>query len=67
MQTEAMTLSARAIIDKEVGPPLRQLARNLERLLADTRRPWDTWLSHAATAMASAICSAMLVLYVMYR
>jgi hypothetical protein len=66
-QTQAMTVSARAIIDKEVGPPLRQLARNLEQVGADTRRRWDTWLIHAATAAASAICSAMLVLYIVYR
>jgi len=66
-QTQAMTVSAQAIIDKEVGPPLRQLARNLEQLVADTNRRWDTWLIYAATATASAICSAMLVLYVVYR
>lgn len=66
-QTQAMTASARAIVDKEVGPPLRQLARDLEQLVTDTRRRWDTWLIHAATAAASAICSAMLVLYIVYR
>jgi uncharacterized protein (DUF885 family) len=67
VQTQAMTTSARAIVDKEVGPPLRQLATNLEQLVARTRRPWDVWALHAATAMVSAICSAMLVLYVVYR
>jgi ABC-type transporter Mla subunit MlaD len=67
VQTQAMTTSARAIVDKEVGPPLRELATNLEQLVASTHRPWDVWALHAATAMVSAICSAMLVLYVVYR
>ena len=67
VQIQAMTTSARAIVDKEVGPPLRQLARNLEQLVANTHRPWDVWVSHAATAIVSAICSAMLVLYVVSR
>ena len=66
VQTQAMTVSARAIVDREVGPPLRRLASNLEQLVASTHRPWDSWLIHAATATASAICSAMLVLYVVY-
>jgi hypothetical protein len=67
VQTQAMTTSARAIVDKEVEPPLRQLAWNLEQLVASTRRPWDAWALHAATATVSGICSAMLVLYVVYR
>ena len=66
-QTTAMTASARAMFDKEVGPPLRQLASNLEQLVARTRRPWEAWVSHAATATVSATLSAMLVLYVVHR
>jgi hypothetical protein len=31
-QTKAMTASARAMFDNEVGPPLRRLTSNLERL-----------------------------------
>jgi len=67
VQSQAMTTSARAIVDKEVGPPLRQLASNLEQLVASTHRPLEAWALHAATAIVSAICSAMLVLYVVYR
>ena len=68
MQTRAMLDLAKAIVDKEVEPPLRQLAWNLEQLVQRTRRPWwEGWANYAATAMLSAICSAMLVLYVVYR
>ena len=68
MQTRAMLDLSKAIVDKEVAPPLRQLAWNLEQLLQRTRRPrWEAWASHAATATVSAICSAMFVLYVVYR
>ena len=68
MQTRAMLDLSKSIVDKEVGPPLRQLAWNLEQLVQRTRRPWwESWVNYAATALLSAICSAMLVLYVLYR
>ena len=66
-QTRAMTASARALFDKEVGPSLNQLARKLEQLVEQTRRPWEPWATHAATATATAFLSTMLVLYVVYR
>ena len=68
MQTRAMLDLSKAIVDKEIGPPLRQLAWNLEQLVQRTRRPWcESWANYAATAMLSVTCSATLVLYVVYR
>ena len=64
MQTRAMLDLSKAVVDKEVRPPLRELAWNLDQLVQRTRRPWwESWAKYAATAMLSAICSAMLVLY----
>jgi len=67
-QTKAMTDSARAMFDTEVGPPLRRLAWELEQLAKHVRRPWwEDWITFGATAMVSAIWSAMLVLYIVHR
>jgi len=67
-QTKAMTGSARSMFDTEVGPPLRRLAWELEQLAKHVRRPWwEDWITFGATAMVSAIWSAMLVLYIVHR
>ena len=67
-QTRAMSVSARAMFDKEVAPPLRGLASTLEQLVAQARRPWwEDWVSFAATAVVSASWSAGLVLYLVHR
>ena len=58
---------SKAIVDKEVGPPLRRLASDLEQLVQRTRRPWwESWVNYAATAILSAIVSAMLVFYLVH-
>jgi hypothetical protein len=68
IQTRAMLDLSKDIVDKEVGPPLRRLAGNLEQLVLRTRRPWwKSWANNAATAMLSATGSAMLVVYVVHR
>jgi ubiquinone biosynthesis protein UbiJ len=66
-QTRAMTESARAIINSEVGPPLRQLAATVKDVVERAHRPWDAWLTHAATAIVSGICSAGLVVHFLGR
>ena len=66
-QTRAMLDLSKAIVDKEVGLPLRRLASDLEQLVQRTRRPWwESWVNYAATAILSAIVSAMLVFYVVH-
>ena len=55
------------IINSEVGPPLRQLAATLKDVVERAHRPWDAWLTHAATAVVSGICSAVLVIYFLGR
>jgi light-regulated signal transduction histidine kinase (bacteriophytochrome) len=67
MQTQAMNEAARAIIDREVGPPLRRLASNLAQLVQQQRRSWETWAAHAATATVAATLAAMLVFNIVHR
>src|SRR5205809_672424 len=67
MQTQAMLDLSKAIVDREVGPPLRRLASNLAQLVQQQRRSWETWATHAATATVAAILAAALVLNVVCR
>jgi hypothetical protein len=62
-QTRAMEEAARALFRAEVGPSLQRLVMPLQHL-ADLAhrgaRPWDRWLTHAATAaLASALTWAL--------
>ena len=62
-QTEAMGETARTIVEKEVVLPLRQFAAVLKGLIDRARRPWQIWLTHAATAVASATFSGWFVFH----
>jgi hypothetical protein len=62
-QTRAMRESARRIFNDEVGPPLRQVASELHRANQRGQRPWDVWLTHAATAVTAASCTWLLLVY----
>jgi hypothetical protein len=56
-QKQAMTESARAIAATEIAKPMCELAGTLSNLVDRTQRPWETWLTHAATAAVSSVCS----------
>lgn len=59
-QTRAMEDAARALFSSEVGPTLQRLIVPLQNLAERCDRPWERWLTHAATAaVASAITWAM--------
>jgi hypothetical protein len=66
-QIRSMTDAARAIFSKEIEPPLRRLEANAERIVKRAERPWDSWLTHAATAISSAALSATAVIYFLGR
>ena len=61
-QTEAMADAARAVVEKEVVLPLRRFAATLDGLVDRANRPWVAWLTHAATAITSAVASGWFVL-----
>jgi hypothetical protein len=55
-QTRAMEEAARALFSTEVGPALQRLIFPLQHLADRVERPWEAWLTHAATAaVASAV------------
>ena len=62
-QTQAIEEVARAIVAKEIGPPLHQLASTLQVLIERTRRPqWETWATYAATGIVSASAAVWITL-----
>lgn len=62
-QTRAMEEAARTLFRTEVGPALQRVAlplRQLTELARRGARPWQHWLTHAATAvLASALTLAL--------
>jgi hypothetical protein len=69
-QKQAMEEAARMLFRTEVGPALQRVAAPLQHL-ADLAhrgaRPWDSWLTHAATAAVSAALTWMLGSHLLTR
>ena len=61
-QTKAMSDTARSLVEKEVGPKLRDLAARLEKQADRANDPWRDWLAHAGTGVLSAVCVATVLL-----
>jgi methionyl-tRNA synthetase len=60
-QTQAMTDAARAIFNTEADNTLQRVMASLQALaerLEQDRRPWQHWLTHAATAASAAAVAA---------
>ena len=66
MQTKAMSDTARSLVEKEVGPKLRELAAKLEKQADRATDPWRDWLAHACTGTVSAVCVATVFLLSTY-
>lgn len=64
---EATTQAARAVLSQEIAPALQRLIVSLEHAVQRTHRTYAVWLAHAATAILSAACSAVLVLQLLGR
>ncbi len=54
LQARAMNVAARLAFSTEVDSNLARLTRLLQQVLHRVDRPWDLWLTHAATAAVSA-------------
>ena len=54
LHARAMNAAARLAFTAEVDSILARLARSLQQVLHRVDRPWDHWLTHAATAAVSA-------------
>ena len=66
-QTDAMADAARTVVEKEVVQPLQQFAATLRSLIDRANQPWQIWLTHAATAVASAVASGWFILHFLGR
>ena len=67
-QRQAMDAAARAIIEREIEPPMRKLASALQVLIERTRRPqWETWATYAATGTLPTILATCLTVYLMRK
>ena len=53
-QTRAMNEAARLAFADQLNPTLGRLVESLQQLVQRVDRPWEFWLSHAATAVSSA-------------
>jgi hypothetical protein len=53
MQAQAMNAAARLAFSAQVDSNLARLAALLQQALQRVDRPWDLWLTYAATAAAS--------------
>lgn len=69
-QTRAMEEAARMLFRTELGPALQRLALPLQQLTDIARRgarPWQHWLTHAATAVAASALTLALAAWVWPR
>lgn len=49
-QSQAMSTAARTLFNMEFGASQHRLAALLQPVAERLQRPWDSWLTHAATA-----------------
>jgi hypothetical protein len=66
-QTRAMAEAAQTLFKAEIGPALQRLAMPLQHLVQRVDRPWEQWLTHAATAAVASAVTWALAAYVLAR
>jgi hypothetical protein len=62
-QTQAMAATARELFKTELGPAMQRLASPLQNLVKRLDRPWEGWLTHAATAAVAAASTWALAVF----
>jgi hypothetical protein len=66
-QAQAMTKAATQLFDSRVDPRLQQLARVIAHQVDRLGRPWERWLTNAATALASSVATLAVVAHLWPR
>jgi hypothetical protein len=66
-QTRAMADAAQTLFKTEIDPALQRLATPLQRLMQRVDRPWEHWLTHAATAAVASATTWALAAYLWVR
>ena len=62
-QLRMMSEAARTMFRNELGAVLQRLSGSLHPVVQRLDRPWEHWLTHAATAAVSALVSATLAIW----
>ena len=62
-QTRAMHEAARELFRTELDPALQRLVVPLQQLAQRCGHPWESWLTHAATAAVACAFTWMLTVY----
>ena len=66
-QTRAMEEAARLAFAAQVEPMLARINASFGQIAHRVDRPWDLWLTHAATAAVSAVFTWLLTLIIPVR
>jgi ABC-type transporter Mla subunit MlaD len=66
-QKRALADAAHRLFEAELRPSLQQLAAPLQQLAEQLDRPWERWLTHAATAMTASAATRGLAVYLWVR
>lgn len=66
-QTRAMADAAQALFKTQIEPALQRLAWPLQQLVQRVDRPWEQWLTHAATAVVASAATLALAAYLWTR
>jgi hypothetical protein len=66
-QARAMAEAAQSLFRTEIDPALQRLAMPLQHLVQKVDRPWEQWLTHAATTAAASAATWALAAYLWAR
>ena len=66
-QAQAMAKAASKLFDSRVDPRIQQLARVITHQVDHLSHPWERWLVHAATALASCVATLAVVSHIWPR
>lgn len=66
-QSRAMADAAQALFKTQIEPALQRLAWPLQQLVQRVDRPWEQWLTHAATALVASAATLALAAYLWTR
>jgi len=64
LHLRAMEEAAQALFTKNVGPAIHRLTQPLQqlyRVVKETSNPWNSWLTHAASAILAAMLTWLLL------
>src|SRR5688572_6090963 len=66
-QARAMAEAAQTLFTAQIDPALQRLAWPLQQLVQRVDRPWEQWLTHAATAAVACAATSVLTAYLWAR